>query len=104
LSGDGRSFPGEPTANNYLETLLNALTLRRNGCGDWCIKGKHGQIFADGKSWLIVVATDESSRRWTNVTKRLSFCRVTQEGDEAHFRQWHKADVQPSPGNVRFWG
>jgi hypothetical protein len=70
----------------HLEALLNALdassrALRRDGCGDWHIKGKRGHILADGKGWLIV-ATDESIRRWTNVKRRLSFCRITQDGDD----------------------
>jgi hypothetical protein len=46
------------------------------------IRGKHGHIVADGKGWLIVVETDESSRRWTNVKRRLLFCRITQDGDD----------------------
>jgi hypothetical protein len=71
----------------HLETLLNALNatsraLRRDGCGDWHIHGKHGQIFTDGRGWLIVVATDVSTRRWINVKRRLSFCRITQDGDD----------------------
>jgi hypothetical protein len=71
----------------HLETLLTALdatprALRRDACSDWTIRGKHGQIVADGKGWLIVVATDESTRRWTNVKRRLSFCRITQDGDD----------------------
>jgi hypothetical protein len=70
-----------------LETLLNALdasprALRKDGCGDWTIRGKTGQIFADGDGWLIVVETDESSRRWTFIKRRLSFCRITQDGDD----------------------
>ncbi len=70
-----------------LETLLNDLdatprALRRDACGDWIIKGKHGCIFADGKGFRIVAGTDESSRRWTNVKRRLSFCRITQDGDD----------------------
>jgi len=70
-----------------LETLITALdassrSLRRDSRGDWHIAGKHGQIFADGKGFLIVVSTDASSRRWNNVKTRLSFCRVTQDGDD----------------------
>lgn len=39
-----------------LETLLNALdasprALRKDACGDWTIRGKAGQIFADGDGW-----------------------------------------------------
>jgi hypothetical protein len=71
----------------HLETVLNGLdatprALRRDACGDWHIKGKHGHILADGSGYLIVVETDESSRRWNNVKQRLSFCRVAQDGDD----------------------
>ena len=87
----GRLFHSRKAIRMYerahIETLLNALdatprALRRDASGNWHIGGKHGQIFADGKGYLIVVQTDESSRRWTNVKRRLSFCRVTQDGDD----------------------
>jgi len=52
-------------------------------CGDWEIGGKQGHVYADGDGWLIVVATAESPRRWTNVKHRLRpFCRITQDGDD----------------------
>jgi hypothetical protein len=44
--------------------------------------GRDGHIFADGKSYLIVIMTGESVRRWKNVKKRLSFCRISQGGDD----------------------
>lgn len=70
-----------------LETLLTALdasprSLRRDSCGDWQIRGRQGHVHADGRCFLIVVSTDASSRRWNNVKGRLSFCRVTQDGDD----------------------
>ena len=70
-----------------LETLITALdasprSLRRDSCGDWHIRGRQGHVYADGRGFLIVVITDESSRRWNNVKGRLSFCRVTQDGDD----------------------
>jgi hypothetical protein len=62
----------------HLETLLNALdasprALRRDGCGDWPSTASTASSLSDS----IAVATDESSRRWNNVKKRLSFCRIT---------------------------
>jgi hypothetical protein len=51
-------------------------------CGDWQISGKSGQIYRDGTGYLIVVATEESARRWTNIKQRLTLCRVTQNGDD----------------------
>jgi hypothetical protein len=67
--------------------LLAALdasprSLCRDLCGDWQISGKSGQIYPDGNGYLLVVATDESARRWTNVKQRLHpFCRISQDGD-----------------------
>jgi hypothetical protein len=51
---------------------------RFDRCGDWCIAGRDGHIFADGKGSLIVVMTGESVRRWKN----LAFCRISQDGDD----------------------
>jgi hypothetical protein len=70
-----------------LETLLRALgasprALRLDGCGDWAIIGKLGHIFLDGQEFLLCVTTDESVRRWFNVKQQLSFCRLTQDGDD----------------------
>jgi hypothetical protein len=43
-------------------------------------------IYADGTGFLLCVnAKDEryqSLRRWTNIKRRLAFCRITQDGDE----------------------
>jgi hypothetical protein len=72
------------TALASLLTALDAssLALRRDECGDYAINGKLGHIFADGAGFLLCVSTDESARRWTFVKQRLSFCRVTQDGDD----------------------
>jgi hypothetical protein len=76
------------TERARLETFLCALdasprALRHwDRYGDWCIAGRSGQIFADGAGWLIVVNTAESPRRWTGIKRRLTFCRVTQDGDD----------------------
>jgi hypothetical protein len=70
-----------------LETLLTTLdatprALRRDDCGDWAIKGKRGHICADGRGLLMVVSPGGSVRRWTNIKRKLDFCRVTQDGDD----------------------
>ena len=58
------------------------LEIRFDRYGDWCIAGRDGHIFADGKADLIVVMTGESVGRWKNVKKRLAFRRISQDGDD----------------------
>jgi hypothetical protein len=70
-----------------LEPLLTALdasrlTLRRDECGDSRINGRSGHIYPDGDGFLLCVHTGESVRRWSNVKARLSFCRLTVDGDD----------------------
>ncbi len=70
----------------HLETLLRGLdatpsALWRDSCGAWAIRGKRGHIYADGKGFLIVF-TGKSIRRWANTKAKLTFCRVTQDGDD----------------------
>ena len=54
--------------------------------GDIGIHGKLGQIYADGTGFLLCVNAkderDQSLRRWTNIKRRLAFCRITQDGDD----------------------
>jgi hypothetical protein len=75
------------TDRDMQRSLLAALdasqrSLRRDECGAWRIKGRHGHIYTWGPSgdWLIHCAPG-SPRKWTNVKKRLSFCQLTQDGD-----------------------
>jgi hypothetical protein len=71
------------------EQLLVALgawdrALRRDDCGAWVIEGWAGHIvsWGDGEpGWLIYVIAS-SVRHWTAIKKRLSFCTVTQDGDD----------------------
>ena len=41
---------------------------------------------ADGTDFLLCVNAkderDQSPRRWTNIKRRLAFCRITQDGDD----------------------
>ena len=57
-------------------------SLRRDDCADWVIFGRLGHIYATPEGWQLCVETDESPRRWTNVRKRLGFCRLAQDGDD----------------------
>jgi hypothetical protein len=71
--------------------LLAALgawdrALRRDECGAWCINGWSGHIvtWSDDPAetaWLVYV-TCRSARGWTEAKRRLSFCTVTQNGDD----------------------
>jgi hypothetical protein len=65
-------------------TALDASprAMRRDACGDRAIVGSCGHVYADGAGFLLYVSTAESARRWTNVKRRLGFCRVTQDGDD----------------------
>jgi hypothetical protein len=72
----------------HLDTFLTAidaspLALERPNCrgwiGDYQITGKHGHVLADGAGFLLYVSAGESIRRWTNVKRQLSFCRLKQE-------------------------
>jgi hypothetical protein len=57
--------------------------LRRDECGAWRINGTRGSIhtWGDGSSWVLYVA-GRSALHWTWLKKKLSFCRVTQDGDD----------------------
>jgi len=73
-------------ARNQLKILLTALdasplALRLDDCGDWMVTGKLGHVYTDGAGYLLCV-NGTSPRRWTNVKARLSFCRLTQDGDD----------------------
>jgi hypothetical protein len=56
--------------------------LRRDECGDWALLGSFGHVFAVPEGFQFYVTTDERPRKWTFVKQRLSFCRVTQDGDD----------------------
>lgn len=72
------------TQRRLMRALEAAHTaLRRDECGAWRINGTHGHVYTwgDDRSWLLYVASG-SPRKWTEDKKRLSFCRVTQDGDD----------------------
>jgi hypothetical protein len=66
--------------------LQRDLHRREGRKGDHGIHGKLGHIYADGTGFLLCVNAkderDQSPRRWTNIKRRLAFCRITQDGDD----------------------
>jgi hypothetical protein len=84
-----------PTAQREaLLKLAEALGSRdvclcRDDCGDWCIKGRDGHIYAvpgmlqrpGVKGFQLVVGT-QSARAWGFAKTALSFCLLTNDGDE----------------------
>jgi hypothetical protein len=68
-------------------SLLVALdaskpSLRRDECGAWRITGSKGHVYSWGPSggWLLFCDAG-TPRKWSATKRRLSFCRVTQDGD-----------------------
>jgi hypothetical protein len=65
-----------------------ATSIRRDECGDPRIIGRDGRIYANGAGFLICVGPPDGvltrgcARRWNNIKRNLSFCRVTQDGDD----------------------
>jgi hypothetical protein len=68
-----------------LLVALNAWdrALRRDECRAWTISGNTGTVhtWGDGRTWVLFVAC-RSVRHWTATKARLSFCHVTQDGDD----------------------
>ena len=93
--------PQAPSAladRSHLHALLtaadaSATTVERPVCegwvGDYQITGKTGYVLSNGVGYLLYVHIDErtamerepSSRPWKNAKARLTFCKVTQDGD-----------------------
>jgi hypothetical protein len=78
------------------KTLLAALdawdrALRRDECGAWTISGKNGTVhtWGDGKTWA-VYAHCSSGKQWAYSKKRMSFCKVTQDGDDEGVFRLHQ--------------
>ncbi|HEX2431162.1 MAG TPA: hypothetical protein VHK03_10410 [Aestuariivirgaceae bacterium] len=75
------------TDRDVLRSLLLALdapkcSLRRDECGSWRVTGRKGHIYTWGPSggWLLF-CDGHSPRKWSAIKRRLSFCKVTQDGD-----------------------
>jgi hypothetical protein len=77
-----------------LLTLMPALgcsdtALRRDGCGDPVIAGKHGHIYAvcgtldePKKPGFMIYVSCETLKGWTYAKRALSFARPENDGDE----------------------
>ena len=83
-----RSRREEQHDRGQQEKLLVALVaatyqLRRDECGWWVISGRHGslQTWGDSNTWVAYVMC-RSARHWTITKNRLSFMKVTQDGDD----------------------
>ena len=76
------------TATDASATALER-PVGRGWVGDYQISGKTGHVLANGTGYLLYVHIDErtamerepSSRPWKNAKARLTFCKVTQDGD-----------------------
>jgi hypothetical protein len=64
------------------------VALRRDECGDWRVNGTFGHIWAVPEGFQLYYRgapefeEPSTSKGWTWAKKELSFCRVTQDGDE----------------------
>ena len=87
-----------------LLAALNAWgrALRRDECGAWRIDGKRGSIhtWGDGRTWVLFVAC-RSRRHWTATKERLSFCRVTQDGDDEGCLRLHQLPTREQAAVIR---
>src|SRR5215831_14667061 len=89
------------------ENLLVALgawerALRRDECGAWCIGGKTGRVYTsgDGRTWVLFVAC-RSSMHWTHTKRRLSFCTVTQDGEDEGCLRLHTLPTAEQAAVIR---
>jgi hypothetical protein len=80
----GAEAMADKQAHQALLTALDAAprSLRKDPCGAWRITGNSGHIYSwgGGESFALHVASG-SAIKWTYNKKRLSFCEVTQNGD-----------------------
>lgn len=70
--------------SELLVTLLaSASHLRVDEAGWHVLEGKHGYIakYSDRPDDILIYISCRSRRHWTYTKKRLSFCKVTQDGD-----------------------
>lgn len=94
-----------------LAELLVALNawpsaLRRDEAGLWVLRGRPGcyvSTWGDGKSWQLVVAPEEiiTKWQWTSFKKRLSFCELTQDGDEEGCFRLHRLPTSAETEVIR---
>ncbi len=112
---NGSPGHGQPEDRAKLQALLTALAaspaalqrdLHRGESrrGDYGVRGKLGHVYADGDGFLLYVTADErarSARRWTNVKRRLAFCRIMQDGDDEGCLRLDRLPTQHEAGPIR---
>jgi len=76
------SMQRPPILEFHAALNVGAARLRRDDCGDWVISGRCGHIYAAPEGFTIMVNAQERSRRWGFVKRWLSFCRLTNDGDD----------------------
>jgi hypothetical protein len=95
---DAADADADRAQQKSLLVALNAWAraLRRDECGAWTISGERGTIhtWGDGKSWVLFVSCP-SGLHWTKRKQRLSFCQVTQDGEDEGCFRLHQL---PTPG------
>jgi hypothetical protein len=78
-----------------------AKSVRNDECSTPRIIGRDGHAYADGAGFLIVCHPHRTAHRWTNIKRNLSFCRLTQDGDdEGCFHLDHLPDEHEA-GEIR---
>jgi hypothetical protein len=78
----------------FLDAIAaSARFLRCNECGDWAIFGRRGHAFAVPEGFQLIVFAG-SARKWVSVKKRLTFCDLTQDGDDEHGVQRPQSSVK----------
>jgi hypothetical protein len=98
--GSTSEADGDRAQQKLLLVALGAWerALRRDGCSGWSIIGKNGTIhtWGDGKTWALYVRC-RSAQHWTWTKKKLSFCNVSQDGDDEGVLRLHQ---QPTPAQA----
>ena len=106
--GNTYDSPAEAEADRAQQKqLLTALNgwdraLRRDECGAWTIIGKQRSIhtWGDRKSWVLFVAC-QSKVGWTRTKRRLSFCTVTQDGEDEGCLRLHQLPMADQAAVIR---
>jgi hypothetical protein len=73
----------------FAKAVNTSVAPRRDGCGDYVLRGRFGHISATGarakRQFQIVVGTEPdvelTRRKWLLLKTALSFCKLTQDGD-----------------------
>jgi hypothetical protein len=96
---------GGGTDRDRLAGLLDALdasasALRRDDCGDAAILGAHGHIHGPPEAFYLYLIC-HSPRAWTFAKQRLSFCRVSQDGDDEGILRLDRLPTSTEAAEIR---